>query len=105
MKNESVVLGERERIGGEFVQRGIFEPQRRLHVAALLLLAEDVGDVIGAESARGVRFGNRGRHGFGAVFANKREEFAHLAGQGTVGVGETLQISWEAGPSRATRRC
>jgi hypothetical protein len=34
------------------------------HVTALLL-AEDVGDVVGAESARGIRFGEGGRPGSG----------------------------------------
>ena len=73
MKNESVVLGERKRIGGEFVQRRISETQRRLHVAPLLLLAEDVGDVIGAESSCGMRFGECGGYCLGSVFTNQRK--------------------------------
>jgi hypothetical protein len=60
MKNESVILSERKRIGSEFVERRIFEPQRRLHLAALLLLAKDVGDVVGAERSRSVRLDKRG---------------------------------------------
>jgi len=50
-----------------------------LHLAPLLLLAEDVGDVIGAEGACGVRFGKRGRYRFGAVLPDQHEEFAYLA--------------------------
>ena len=70
-KNESVVFGQRERIGGEFVQRRVFETQRRLHLAPLLLLAENVGDVVGAERACGMRLGKRGRYGFRSVFTNQ----------------------------------
>ena len=73
MQDESVVLCKRKRIGGEFVERRISETQRRLHIAPLLLLAEDVGDVIGAEGPCGVRFGERGGYRFGAVFADQRK--------------------------------
>ena len=71
---------------------GSLKPQRRLHLAPLLLLAENVGDVIGAEGACGVRFGERGGYRFRAIFTNQSEQFAHLARQGAVRIGEPSQI-------------
>ena len=65
MKNESVVFGQRQRIGGEFVQFRVFEAKRRLHGSRRLLLAEDVGDVIGAEGAAGMGFRESRGDGFG----------------------------------------
>jgi hypothetical protein len=72
-KNESVVFGQRQRVGGQLVQRGIAQLERRLHIAPLLLLAEDVGDLIGSKGARGVCFGDRGSHGLRAILANEDE--------------------------------
>ena len=73
MQDKSVVFGERKRIGGELVQCRISETQWRLHITPLLLLAEDVGDVIGAKSSCGVRLGESGGYGFGSVFPNQRK--------------------------------
>lgn len=73
MQNEGIVLGQRKRIGGEIVQCRISEAERWLHVPALLLLAEDIRNVIGAESSCGVRFSESGGHGFRSVFTNKHE--------------------------------
>ena len=96
-KNESVVFGQRERIGGEFVQCRIFQPEWRLNVAAHLLLAENVGDVIGAESACGMSFGEGGGDGFRAVFADEGEQFPDLARQGAIRVGQPTQILFRRG--------
>jgi len=65
MKNEGVVFSQRERVGDQFIQHRIFETKWRLNFAALLLLTEDVADVIGPESTRGVglRDGRRDRNG------------------------------------------
>ena len=76
MKDKGVVLSQRKRVGGEFVQRGIFQPERRLDFTAPLLLAEDIGNVVSAESPRRMRFGNRGRYRFRAVFTDQREQLA-----------------------------
>ena len=69
-QNESVVLGQRKRIGGELVQCRIAQLQRRLDLAPLLLLTEDVGDVIGAESACRVCFRDRRGNSFRTIFAD-----------------------------------
>ena len=78
MQNESVVFGQRERIGGQLVQRRIAELKWGLHIAALPLLAQDISDVVGAEGARRVGLGQGGGDGLGAVLANQREQFADL---------------------------
>jgi hypothetical protein len=52
--------------------------QRRLHVAPLLLLTKDVGDVIGAVGSRAVRFGECGGYRFRSIFTNQCKDFAHL---------------------------
>lgn len=92
MQNESVVLSKGKRIGGEFVQRRIAQPQWGLHLAPLLLLAQDIGDVVGAKSARGVGFGDGGGDRCGAIFTNQGKQFADLPRQRTVGIGETFEI-------------
>ena len=73
-ENEGVVLGQRERIGGELVQRRIAELKRRLHLATLLLLTQDVSDIVGAERARRVSFGNGCDDSFRTIFADQPEE-------------------------------
>ena len=73
MKNESVVFGQRERIGGELVEGRIAQAEGRLCFPAHLLLAENVGDVIGAEGAGRMRFGKRRGDGFGAILPDERE--------------------------------
>ena len=78
MKNEGVVFGQRERVGDKSIQGRIFETKRRLNFASLLLLMEDVADVIGAESPRGVGFRDRRRDRFRAIFPNKREDLPDL---------------------------
>jgi len=77
-KNESVVFGQRERVGGELVQRRVFEEERRLYLAALLLLTENVADIIGSESTccMGFRDGRGDR--FRPIFTNKHEDLADL---------------------------
>lgn len=92
MKNESVVVGQRNRIGDEVIQLGLFEAERRLNLATGLLLAQNVGDVIGAERPGGMRFAERGGNGFGSVFPNQIHQFANLTHQGPVRVGKSAQI-------------
>jgi hypothetical protein len=69
-KNESVVLGERKRIGGKRVQHRIAQLQRRLYITPLLLLTKDISDVIGAEGASDMSFGDRLGYSFRAIFTN-----------------------------------
>lgn len=80
MKNEGVVFGQRERVGDKFIQRRIFETKWRLNFAALLPLTEDVADVIGPESTRGVGLRDGRRDRFRPIFTNKREDLADLTG-------------------------
>ena len=54
LQDETVVGSQRKRIGGEFIQLRLPEANRRLHVPRSLVLAQNVGDVIGAESAGGM---------------------------------------------------
>ena len=93
MKNEGVVFGQRERVGDEFVQRRIFEAKGRLNFAALLLLTEDVAEVIGSESTRGVGLRDSRRDRFRPIFTNQHEDLADLAGDRTVCVGKPFQIN------------
>ena len=67
----------------------IAQAQRRLNVAAGLLLAENVGDVVGAEGAGGMSLRQRGGHSVRAVLANQCEQFADLPRQGAIGVGQS----------------
>ena len=86
MKNESVVVGQRNRIGGEVIQLGLFEAERRLNLATGLLLAQNVGDVIGAKGASRLCFGHCGGNRFWTVLTNKMEHFGDLARQRTIGL-------------------
>jgi len=86
VKDESVVIGQRQRIGDQFVQLGIFEPQWRLNLAPQSLLAEDIGDVIGAEGTRCVRFANSGGDRLRSIVTNQDEQFSHLSREGAIGV-------------------
>ena len=92
MQDEGVVFSQRERVGGEVIQLRLAEANRRLHLARRLLLAQNVGDVVGAKGASRVSFLDRAGYGLGAVVANELEEFAHLTGQGAIRVGELSQI-------------
>ena len=78
MKNEGVVFGQRERVCDKFIQRRIFETKWRLNFAALLLLTEDVANVIGPESRRGVSLRDGRRDRFRPIFTNKHEDLADL---------------------------
>ena len=65
-------------IGGQFVQQRIAQPKRRLRTSRRLLLAQDVGDVIGAESARRGGFFDGAGHGFRAVLPDQFQQFAEI---------------------------
>jgi hypothetical protein len=73
MQNESVVSGQRERVGGQFIERRIFQPQRRLNVSAGLLLMQNVGNVVGAERAGRVSFSQSCGNGVWTIFADKNK--------------------------------
>src|SRR5690242_15605219 len=62
IKNESNVGKQRQRIGDKYVQPRIEETKRWLRPPRRLLLAEDVGNVVGAEGASGIGFGDGAGH-------------------------------------------
>src|SRR5579863_1010202 len=74
-ENEGVVFQQRDRVGGEFVEQRIAQPERRLRTARRSLLAQDVGNVVGAESARGGGFFDSARHILRTVLANQFQQF------------------------------
>ena len=67
MQNESVVLQQRQRIGRQLIEARIPQPHRRLFAARALLLAKDVGNILGAEGVCLVRLGHRTGDGIRAV--------------------------------------
>ncbi len=75
------------------VQRRVLEEERRLYFAALLLLAKNVADVIGSESACCVGFRDGGGDRFRPIFAGEPEQFADLAGQRAIRIGKAFEIS------------
>jgi hypothetical protein len=104
-KNESVVLGERKRIGGEFIQGRIAQMQRRLHIAPLLLLTEDVADVIGVEGARGMSPGDRVDTASGP-YSRMSANSSRTCRESERSVSASrASYSCAAGPSRAMGRC
>jgi hypothetical protein len=104
-KNESVVLGERKRIGGEFIQGRIAQMQRRLHIAPLLLLTEDVADVIGVEGARGMSPGDRVDTASGP-YSRMSANSSRTCRESERSVSASrARYSCAAGPSRAMGRC
>ena len=96
---------QRERVGGEVIQLRLAETNRRLHLAPRILLAQNVGDVIGAKGACGVGFLHRAGNRFRAVVANQFEQFAHLPRQGAIRVGKLSQIRLGSRPEQRTSRC
>jgi len=71
MKDESVVFEQGQRIGGQVVQRGIVKAQGRLRVARRLLLAQDVGNVVGAEGTGCRSFRDSVSDRFGSVLPDQ----------------------------------
>ena len=79
MEDEGVIVEQGQRIGGEFVQQRIPQNQRRLRAARRLLLAEDVGYVVGAKGmCRGSLFYGA-RHSSRSVLTDEFEQFGQLA--------------------------
>ena len=74
-ENEGVVFQQRDRVGGEFVEQRIAQPERRLRTSRRPLLAQDVGDVIGAESASRGGFFDSAGHIFRAVLPDQFQQF------------------------------
>ena len=73
VKNESVVGQQRDGIGDEFVQLLVAEFQRRLRPPWCLLLADDIGDIVGAEGLRSRSLLDGGGDNVRAVLADQFE--------------------------------
>lgn len=97
MEDEGVIFEQRQRIGSEFVQQGIAQNQGRLWAPWGLLLAQDIGDVVGAEGAGARSFFDSASHGFGTILTDEFQQFYDLAGKRAIGIGHVTQISFEHG--------
>jgi hypothetical protein len=62
------------------VKFGILEPERRLDFAPGLLLAQNVGDIVGAERTRGMGLLQCCGDWLRAVVADQEKQFADLPG-------------------------
>lgn len=62
-----------------------------------LLLAEDVGNVIGAKCAGRGSFRDRVGHRFGSVLADEFQQFDQLPRKCAIGIGDVAQISFQHG--------
>lgn len=71
-----------------------------MHVAPHLLLAKNVGNVVGSEGTRAVRLNECSRDSVRAVFTNEREQFADLTGERAIRIGETAQIVFRFRPEQ-----
>src|SRR5580693_371230 len=79
LEDEGVVFEQRQGICDEFVEQRIAQNQRWLWAAGRLLLAKDVGDIVGAERAGRCSFLDRASHRFGSILTNEFEQFRQLA--------------------------
>src|SRR5260370_10669378 len=95
LQNEGVVSQQRQRVGDEFIQPRIAEAKRLLFAAWALLLPQNVGDVIGAESAGGGGLLDGAGHGVGTVLANELKQFRDLARQGAIAIGNVAEIGFQ----------
>jgi len=62
-----------------------------------LLLAEDVGNVIGAERTGRGSFRDGVGHRFGSVLPNELQQFGQLSRKCAIGIGDVAQISLQHG--------
>ena len=80
-KNESIVGQQRKWIGDQIVQPWITQVNRWLLTARALLLAQDVGHIVGAEGTGGGGFCDSNRHGLGSVLTDQFEQLGDLPRQ------------------------
>src|ERR1700730_9020366 len=93
-EDEGVIVQQGDGVGGQFVQQRIAQPERRLRTARRPLLTQDVGNVIGSESAgRGGFFDSAGDI-LGTVLPDQFQQFGDLTTQRTVCIGHVAEISF-----------
>jgi hypothetical protein len=95
VKNESVIGQQRKGIGNQIPQLRISQRYRWLGPPRRLLLANDIGNVVGTQCTCRRCFFNRTRHDVGPVLANEFEQLGDLTGQGAVHVSQVAQISFQ----------
>jgi hypothetical protein len=81
-EDEGVIFEQRDGVSNQVIQSRIAQPQGRLRASWGLLLAQNVGDVIGAERSCGCRFFNGAgyRLGFFVRSDTLRSWQAHFSG-------------------------
>jgi hypothetical protein len=57
------------------------------------LLAEDIGDVVGAEGASGIGFGDGAGHCLRSVLPDQLQQFVELTRQHAVAIGHATQVA------------
>ena len=86
-EDQGIVIEERQGVGGELIQLGVAELERRLHRARRSDLAQQVSHIISAKGTGGQGFLQRFGDLFGAVSAEQIEQLLKLAEERAVGVG------------------
>lgn len=80
LKDERVVIQQRQGIGHQLVQLGIAVLQRRLRIARRELLPQEIGNVIDSKGTGDKRLLEGSRHGFRAVLLDQLEKFSGSGG-------------------------
>src|SRR5580658_5001448 len=93
VKNEGVIVQQGDGIGSKFVQQRIAQPERRLRTTRRPLLTQDIGHVIGTESARRGSFFYSAGHIFRAVLPDQFRQFGDLAPERTIAVSHVAEIA------------
>src|SRR5665213_1270103 len=93
-ENEGVVSQQREGIGDECIEQRIAQTQRWLRAARRSLLAQDICDIVRAESAGGCGFFDGNGNVLRAILPNQFEQFGDLTAQRPVGIGHVAKVSF-----------
>jgi len=84
-------------IGDQIVQPRVAQAEGRLCLSRKLLLAENIGHVIGAERAGGGSFLDGIGHRLGSVLADQLQKFGELPRESAIGIGHVAQIRFQHG--------
>jgi len=93
-QDEGIVVEQGQRIGGELIKFRVAQLQGGLGLTRRGDLVQEMGHVIGAESAGGKGFLQGRGHLLGAIRAQQGEQFLQLTEERTVGVGQPAQESF-----------
>src|ERR1035437_8826400 len=97
MQDESVVVGQRQRIGGQFVQLRVLQAKPWLHLALPLLVAKDGAGVVGAQGAGGMGL-LQGEGGVSRPIPPTQLEWSpDWARRRGVGIAKALRVEFESG--------